>query len=120
MRHIRERRSPVRGAARRARLLEFHDRPCRERRRARRRGARKVASVDRGLAQTGHLKRDLPVLLEARAIHQLRDRLAFCRRRGRPVVAAMADYALSCLELKSVRVFLQSGQVVLGLACSET
>ena len=51
------------------------------------------------LAQGGHLKRDLPVLLdEARAAHPgCEVTLATAAGEAEPVVRAMADYAASCL-----------------------
>lgn len=62
-------------------------------------GARKVAVVPVFLAQGGHLKRDLPVLLdEARAAHPgCEITLATAAGEAEPVVRAMADYAASCL-----------------------
>ena len=62
-------------------------------------GARRVAVVPVFLAQGGHLKRDLPVLLEeARAAHPgCEITLATAAGEADPVVAAMADYALGCL-----------------------
>ena len=62
-------------------------------------GARRVAVVPIFLAQGGHLKRDLPVLLEeARAAHPgCEITLATAAGEADPVVAAMADYALGCL-----------------------
>lgn len=62
-------------------------------------GARKVAVVPVFLAQGGHLKRDLPVLLdEARAAHPgCEITLAPAAGEAEPVVRAMADYAASCL-----------------------
>lgn len=62
-------------------------------------GARRVAVVPVFLAQGGHLKRDLPVLLEAaRAAHPgCEITLATAAGEAEPVVRAMADYAASCL-----------------------
>ena len=62
-------------------------------------GVRKVAVVPVFLAQGGHLKRDLPVLLdEARAAHPgCEITLATAAGEADPVVRAMADYAASCL-----------------------
>ena len=62
-------------------------------------GARHIAVVPIFLAQGGHLKRDLPVLLEeARAAHPgCEITLATAAGEADPVVAAMADYALGCL-----------------------
>ena len=62
-------------------------------------GATKVAVVPVFLAQGGHLKRDLPVLLdEARAAHPgCAITLATAAGEAEPVVRAMADYAASCL-----------------------
>lgn len=62
-------------------------------------GATKVAVVPVFLAQGGHLKRDLPVLLdEARAAHPgCGITLATAAGEAEPVVRAMADYAASCL-----------------------
>lgn len=62
-------------------------------------GARKVAVVPVFLAQGGHLKRDLPVLLdEARVAHPgCEITLATAAGEAEPVVRAMADYAASCL-----------------------
>lgn len=62
-------------------------------------GARKVAVVPVFLAQGGHLKRDLPVLLdEARAAHPgCEITLATAAGEAEPVVRAMADYAASCV-----------------------
>ncbi|HRP66855.1 MAG TPA: CbiX/SirB N-terminal domain-containing protein [Thauera sp.] len=63
-------------------------------------GARKVAVVPIFLAQGGHLKRDLPVLLDtARAAHpHCEILLATAAGEAGPVVSAMADYAASCLD----------------------
>jgi sirohydrochlorin cobaltochelatase len=63
-------------------------------------GARRVAVVPIFLAQGGHLKRDLPVLLdEARAAHPgCEITLATAAGEADPVVVAMADYALGCLR----------------------
>lgn len=63
-------------------------------------GARRIAVVPMFLAQGGHLKRDLPVLLdEARAAHpDCEIMLATAAGEAEPVVAAMADYAASCLR----------------------
>ncbi|MER2555357.1 MAG: CbiX/SirB N-terminal domain-containing protein [Thauera sp.] len=63
-------------------------------------GARRVAVVPIFLAQGGHLKRDLPVLLdEARAAHPgCEITLATAAGEADPVVGAMADYALACLR----------------------
>ena len=62
-------------------------------------GVRKVAVVPVFLAQGGHLKRDLPVLLdEARGAHPgCEITLATAAGEAEPVVRAMADYATSCL-----------------------
>ena len=62
-------------------------------------GASRVAVVPIFLAQGGHLKRDLPVLLEeARAAHPgCEITRATAAGEADPVVAAMADYALGCL-----------------------
>ncbi len=62
-------------------------------------GARKVAVVPVFLAQGGHLKRDLPVLLdEARAAHPgCEITLATAAGEAEPVERAMAVYAASCL-----------------------
>jgi len=62
-------------------------------------GASRVAVVPIFLAQGGHLKRDLPVLLEeARAAHPgCEITLATAAGEADPVVAAMADNALGCL-----------------------
>ena len=63
-------------------------------------GARRVAVVPIFLAQGGHLKRDLPVLLEeARSAHPgCEITLATAAGEAEPVVGAMADYAASCLS----------------------
>lgn len=63
-------------------------------------GACRVAVVPIFLAQGGHLKRDLPVLLdEARAAHPgCEITLATAAGEADPVVVAMADYALGCLR----------------------
>ncbi|MFU2488202.1 sirohydrochlorin chelatase [Thauera sp. WH-1] len=63
-------------------------------------GARKVAVVPVFLAQGGHLKRDLPVLLDAaRAAHpDCEIVLATAAGEAAPVVTAMAEYAASCLD----------------------
>lgn len=62
-------------------------------------GARRVAVVPVFLAQGGHLKRDLPLLLDAaRAAHPgCEITLAAAAGEAEPVVRAMADYAASCL-----------------------
>lgn len=63
-------------------------------------GASRIAVVPVFLAQGGHLKRDLPLLLdEARRSHPGCD-ISLARAAGEAdaVVAAMADYARSCLE----------------------
>lgn len=63
-------------------------------------GVRRIAIVPIFLAQGGHLKRDLPVLLDA-----LRSRHAGCEislasaaGEAEPVVMAMAAYARACAE----------------------
>lgn len=63
-------------------------------------GVRRIAVVPIFLAQGGHLKRDLPVLLdEARAAHpDCQITLALAAGEASPVVAAMADYARACLN----------------------
>lgn len=62
-------------------------------------GVEAIAVVPMFLAQGGHLKREVPAMMEA-----LRQRHPACRvalavavGEADPVVAAMADYALSCL-----------------------
>ena len=62
-------------------------------------GVKNVAVVPVFLAQGGHLKRDLPVLLdEARAANPgCEVTLATAAGEAEPVVRAMADYAASCL-----------------------
>jgi sirohydrochlorin cobaltochelatase len=62
-------------------------------------GARKLVVVPIFLAQGGHLKRDLPVLLdEARAAHpECEISLATAAGEADPVIAAMASYARSCI-----------------------
>lgn len=62
-------------------------------------GVEAIAVVPMFLAQSGHLKREVPAMMEA-----LRQRHPDCRvvlavavGEADPVVAAMADYALSCL-----------------------
>lgn len=62
-------------------------------------GARRVAVVPIFLAQGGHLKRDLPVLLdEARRAHPgCEITLATAAGEAGPVIDAMAEYAASCL-----------------------
>ena len=62
-------------------------------------GVQRIAIVPIFLGQGGHLKRDLPVLLEeARAAHPgCEITLATAAGEADPVVAAMADYALGCL-----------------------
>lgn len=62
-------------------------------------GVRRVAVVPVFLAQGGHLKRDLPLLLDAaRAAHpDCEITLATAAGEAEPVVRAMADYAISCL-----------------------
>ncbi len=62
-------------------------------------GASRIAVVPVFLAQGGHLKRDLPLLLdEARHAHPA-CKISLARAAGEAdaVVAAMADYARSCL-----------------------
>jgi len=61
-------------------------------------GARHVAVVPIFLAQGGHLKRDLPLLLdEVRQAHpQCTIALATAAGEADPVVAAMAEYARGC------------------------
>ncbi|MDX9716716.1 sirohydrochlorin chelatase [Thauera sp. WH-2] len=63
-------------------------------------GVRQIAVVPMFLAQGGHLKRDLPILLdEARAAHpECEISLATAAGEAEPVVVAMADYAASCLN----------------------
>lgn len=63
-------------------------------------GARKVAVVPIFLAQGGHLKRDLPVLLDAARLAHPDCEIVLATAAGEagPVVAAMADYAASCLD----------------------
>ncbi|CAM5360388.1 sirohydrochlorin chelatase [Thauera mechernichensis] len=63
-------------------------------------GARKVAVVPIFLAQAGHLTRDLPILVdEVRAAHpDCEIVLATAAGESARVVAAMADYAASCLD----------------------
>ena len=63
-------------------------------------GARRIAVVPMFLAQGGHLKRDLPVLLEAaRSAHpECEITLATAAGEAEPVVVAMADYAASCQD----------------------
>ena len=61
-------------------------------------GMRRIAIVPVFLAQNGHLKRDLPVLLEAaRAAHpECEITLAVAAGEAEGVIAAMAEYARSC------------------------
>lgn len=63
-------------------------------------GASRIVVVPVFLAQGGHLKRDLPLLLdEARRSHSACDiSLALAAGEADAVVAAMADYARSCIE----------------------
>lgn len=63
-------------------------------------GATRIAVVPIFLAQGGHLKRDLPVLLDAaRQAHPgCEIRLATAAGEAEPVVVAMADYARACLR----------------------
>ncbi len=63
-------------------------------------GASRIAVVPVFLAQGGHLKRDLPLLLDdARRSHpDCEISLARAAGEADAVVAAMADYARSCLE----------------------
>ena len=63
-------------------------------------GARHIAVVPIFLAQGGHLKRDLPLLLdEVRQAHpQCTIDLATAAGEADPVVAAMAEYARSCVS----------------------
>ncbi|HQZ01421.1 MAG TPA: CbiX/SirB N-terminal domain-containing protein [Thauera sp.] len=63
-------------------------------------GARRIVVVPIFLAQGGHLKRDLPVMLdEVRAAHPDCDiSLVIAAGEADPVVAAMAQYARSCLN----------------------
>lgn len=63
-------------------------------------GARRVAVVPIFLAQGGHLKRDLPLLLDAvRAAHPACEiTLATAAGEADTVVSAMADYALASLR----------------------
>lgn len=65
-----------------------------------REGVERIAVVPIFLAQGGHLKRDLPVLLdEARAAHpDCSITLALAAGEAPLVVAAMADYARACLS----------------------
>lgn len=62
-------------------------------------GVRRIAIVPVFLAQNGHLKRDLPVLLEAaRAAHPACDiTLAVAAGEADGVIAAMAEYARACV-----------------------
>jgi sirohydrochlorin cobaltochelatase len=63
-------------------------------------GVTRIAVVPIFLAQGGHLKRDLPLLLdEVRRAHPACEiRLATAAGEAEPVVAAMADYAQACLR----------------------
>ena len=63
-------------------------------------GARRIAVVPIFLAQGGHLKRDLPVLLdEVRQAHpQCTITLANAAGEADPVVDAMAEYARACAD----------------------
>lgn len=63
-------------------------------------GVTQIAVVPIFLAQGGHLKRDLPVLLdEVRAAHpHCTITLARAAGEADPVIAAMADYARTCLN----------------------
>lgn len=63
-------------------------------------GAQRIAVVPVFLAQGGHLKRDLPVLLdEVRQAHPTCTiTLAAAAGEAAPVVDAMASYALSCID----------------------
>ena len=61
-------------------------------------GVQRIAIVPIFLGQGGHLKRDLPVLLEeVRAAHpECEITLALAVGESAPVIAAMADYARRC------------------------
>ncbi len=63
-------------------------------------GAKRIAVVPIFLAQGGHLKRDLPLLVDAaREAHPGCDiRLATAAGEAEAVVVAMADYARACLR----------------------
>ena len=63
-------------------------------------GVEAMAVVPMFLAQGGHLKRDVPVLVEAVQCRHpaCRVRLAVAVGEAEPVVVAMADYALASLE----------------------
>ncbi len=62
-------------------------------------GVQRIAIVPIFLGQGGHLKRDLPVLLdEVRAAHPgCEITLALAVGESAPVIAAMADYARRCV-----------------------
>ncbi|ENO90625.1 sirohydrochlorin chelatase [Thauera linaloolentis] len=62
-------------------------------------GVRRIAVVPIFLAQNGHLKRDLPALLdEARAAHPACEiSLAVAAGEADTVIAAMAGYARACV-----------------------
>lgn len=62
-------------------------------------GVGRIAVVPIFLAQNGHLKRDLPALLdEARRAHPACEiSLAVAAGEAEPVIAAMADYARTCV-----------------------
>jgi sirohydrochlorin cobaltochelatase len=63
-------------------------------------GAEAIAVVPMFLAQGGHLKRDVPALVEALRLRHpnCRVSLAVAVGEAEPVVAAMADYALRSCE----------------------
>jgi sirohydrochlorin cobaltochelatase len=63
-------------------------------------GAGRIVVVPVFLAQGGHLKRDLPLLIEAARAQHPGCEIALAQAAGEAdgVIAAMADYALECLR----------------------
>lgn len=65
-------------------------------------GVEAIAVVPVFLAQGGHIKRDVPVLVEALGQRHPACRVSLAAAVGEaePVVAAIADYALGCLDAR--------------------